>query len=56
MWWAAIRNSVLSNYIFSSQVKDTNFKLCNVSFIVTGYKRHLNLLLNFSVIYENRIS
>jgi hypothetical protein len=52
MRWIAIRNSVLSNYIFSSQLNDTNFKLCDVSFIVTSYKRHLNMSLRFRVIYN----
>ena len=52
MWWVAIRNSVLSNYIFSNELKDINFKLCNVSYIVTGYKRHLNMPLTFRVIYK----
>jgi len=51
MWWVVVRNSVLYNYIFSSQLKDKKCKLGNASFIITIYNRHLNMSY-FRVIYE----
>jgi hypothetical protein len=47
-------------YIFSNQLKYTDFKLDNASVIANSYDRHLNISLNFRVflkrdIHENNL-
>jgi hypothetical protein len=42
--------------MFSNELKGTKFKLGDVSFIITSYNTHLNMTMDFRVIYENLFS